>query len=192
MAVGNSIGPGSEPSCANETTPRTNEASRSSASGCTRRGGLLGAAGWHLWFASPYDKKNIAGYVKTHHVRLLRRPRQSGFPTFPARHRTSISVRRLTAMRATYASSKGHLGRLPYREFVRLEFAGTLSLQTFAPWRTGLPKVSRTMRGLRIWTPALPQNLQPIAALETRLRHLLGDAALAERAVRDSVALINN
>jgi hypothetical protein len=36
--------------------------------------------------------------------------------------------------------------------------------------------------------PRAPQNLQPIGALETHLRHLLGDPGLAYRAVREAVA----
>ena len=36
--------------------------------------------------------------------------------------------------------------------------------------------------------PRAPQNLQPVGALESRLRHLLGDPGLAYRAVRESVS----
>jgi hypothetical protein len=36
--------------------------------------------------------------------------------------------------------------------------------------------------------PRAPQNLVPIAALERRLRHLMGDAGLVYRALREAVA----
>lgn len=36
--------------------------------------------------------------------------------------------------------------------------------------------------------PRAPQNLQPVGALETHLRHLLGHPGLAMRAVREAVA----
>ena len=36
--------------------------------------------------------------------------------------------------------------------------------------------------------PRAPQNLQPVGALESHLRHLLGDPGLAYRAVREAVA----
>ena len=38
--------------------------------------------------------------------------------------------------------------------------------------------------------PRAPQNLQPVGALEKYLRHLLGDAGLAVRAVRQAVAVL--
>ena len=38
--------------------------------------------------------------------------------------------------------------------------------------------------------PRAPQNLQPIGALETHLRHLLGHPGLATRAVREAVAAL--
>ena len=47
-----------------------------------------------------------------------------------------------------------------------------------------LPRFS----GVRHIDPRAPANLQPIAALETRLRHLLGDPAGAVRAAGDAAA----
>lgn len=48
-----------------------------------------------------------------------------------------------------------------------------------------LPRFS----GVRHIDPRAPANLQPIAALETRLRHLLGDPAGAVRAASDAAAI---
>jgi hypothetical protein len=48
-----------------------------------------------------------------------------------------------------------------------------------------LPRYS----GVRHIDPRAPANLQPIGALETRLRHLLGDPAGAVRAASDAAAL---
>ncbi len=48
-----------------------------------------------------------------------------------------------------------------------------------------LPRYS----GVRHIDPRAPANLQPIAALETRLRHLLGDSAGAVRAASDAAAI---
>jgi hypothetical protein len=42
--------------------------------------------------------------------------------------------------------------------------------------------------GIRHIDPRAPANLQPIAALETRLRHLLGDPSGAVRAAGDAAA----
>jgi hypothetical protein len=145
-----------------------------------------------LWFASPYDKKNIAGYVKTHHVRLLPEPEAKRLPELPAGHRTSIfrtpANRYACYLRLTERAPRS----APLSGIVRLEFAGSLALEDVRTMADGFAETVPRYAGIAYLDPRAPQNLQPIAALETRLRHLLGDAALAERAVRDSVALINS
>jgi hypothetical protein len=40
------------------------------------------------------------------------------------------------------------------------------------------------------WDPRAPQNLVPIAGLEKRLRHLLGDRVLVNRMIRDAARRI--
>jgi len=142
-----------------------------------------------LWFASTYDKRNIAGYVKTHHVRLLPEAEAERLPDLPSRYRTTIF--RTDANR--YACYLRLAPRGPYAPpmaaVVRLEFSGSLPLSEARVmanrFASSLPKYA----GVAHVDPRAPQNLQPIGALETRLRHLLGDPRLAERATRDSVAL---
>ena len=50
---------------------------------------------------------------------------------------------------------------------------------------------SRSSRRRRTGTPRAPVNLTPVAGLERRLHHLLGDARLALRAVREAVMQLN-
>jgi hypothetical protein len=52
------------------------------------------------------------------------------------------------------------------------------SFALFIPRYAGIPYID----------PRAPQNLQPVGALESHLRHLLGDVGLAERAIRDAIA----
>jgi hypothetical protein len=143
-----------------------------------------------LWFASAYDKKNVAGYVKTHHVRLLPEPEAMRLPALPAGSRTTIfqtaanrytSYLRLTP-RGQYAP--------PMAGIVRLEFSGSLPLNEVRAMADRFAAMLPKFAGIAHVDPRAPQNLQPIGALEIRLRHLLGDQQLAERAARDSVASI--
>jgi hypothetical protein len=143
-----------------------------------------------LWFASTYDKRNIAGYVKTHHVRLLPEREAFRLPDLPAGQRTTLF--RTDANR--YALYLRLAPRGPYAPpmagIVRLEFSGSLPLEEARAmanrFAVSLPKYA----GIAHVDPRAPQNLQPIGALETHLRRLLSDPRLAERAARDSVATL--
>jgi hypothetical protein len=142
-----------------------------------------------LWFAANYEKKNIAGYIKTHHVRLLPEAEARRLPELPAGWRTSIfrtPANRYTCyLRLTERTSYAP----PLAGVVRLEFSGTIPLdearQMAERFAAALPRYA----GVAHADPRAPQNLQPVGALENRLRHLLGDGPMAERAVRDAVRL---
>jgi hypothetical protein len=73
---------------------------------------------------------------------------------------------------------------------VRLEFSGKLPLAEVRIMADEFVAVIPRYAGVRHVDSRAPQNLQPIGALEAHLRHLLGDRSLAERAVRDVVALL--
>lgn len=141
-----------------------------------------------LWYASGHAKKNVAGYVKTHHVRLLPEEEARKLPELPARQRTTLF--------RTESNRYGFYLRLaepaqfapPMASIVRLEFSGTLSLDEARLMADRFGHLLPKFAGVPHVDPRAPQNLQPIGALETHLRHLMGDAALAERAARDSVA----
>lgn len=145
-----------------------------------------------LWFASSYDKRNIAGYVKTHHVRLLPEAEASRLPDLPPGHRTTIfrtDANRYACYVCLAARSQLHS---PMTGIVRLEFSGSLPLDEVREMANRFAAVLPRYAGVAHVDPRAPQNLQPIGALETRLRHLLGDPALAERAVRDAVASVRS
>lgn len=139
-----------------------------------------------LWFASAYDKKNIAGYVKTHHVRMLPETEARRLPELPAAYRTTLF--------RTDANRYGLYLRLaprgdydpPMAGIVRLEFSGTLPLDEARAMADRFTVSLPPYAGVPHVDPRAPQNLQPVGALETHLRHLMGDARLAERAARDS------
>jgi hypothetical protein len=143
-----------------------------------------------LWFASSYDKRNVAGYVKTHHVRLLPENESRQLPELPAGFRTTIfrtDANRYACYLRLAPRSRFHA---PMSGIVRLEFSGSLPLEEVRVMADRFAAAMPAFAGVAHVDPRAPQNLQPVGALETRLRHLLGDAALAERAVRDAVATL--
>jgi hypothetical protein len=145
-----------------------------------------------LWFASPYDQKNIAGYVKTHHVRLLPEAEARRLPDLPASHRTTIFRTEANRYACYLRLAERAPHTAPTSGIVRLEFAGSLALGDVRAMANGFAASIPRYAGIPYVDPRAPQNLQPIGALETHLRHLMGDGGLAERAVRDAVATFRN
>jgi hypothetical protein len=143
-----------------------------------------------LWFKSEYSKKNIAGYVKTHHVRLLPEAEAKRLPDLPAGYRTTLF--RTDANRyACYLRLTDRAPRhAPMSGIVRFEFSGKLPLDEVRVMADEFAAVVPHYAGVLHIDPRAPQNLQPIGALERHLRHLIGDKRFAERAVRDAVALL--
>lgn len=142
-----------------------------------------------LWFASAYDKTNIAGYVKTHHVRLLPEAEARHLPELPAGYRTTL-FRTDASRYACYLRLAERAPRSPPMSgIVRLEFAGSLDIDAVRTMADRFAASIPAYAGVAYIDPRAPQNLQPVGALERQLRHLCGDAGLAERAVRDAVAM---
>src|SRR5216684_2210592 len=113
----------------------------------------------------------VVGYVKTHHRALLDPEHHKLIPKLGAGQRTSLF----------------RLGADRYSAYLRL----TPVAATSSPW-TGIDRIEGMIpryAGVPHRDPRAPQNLQPIGALEQHLRHRLGSAALATRAVREAVAI---
>jgi hypothetical protein len=144
-----------------------------------------------LWFAAHYEKKNIAGYIKTHHVRLLPEVEARRLPELPAGHRTTIFRTEANRYACYLRLTERRRFAPPMDGIVRLEFSGTLPLKDTRSMADRFAAVLPRYAGIPHVDPRAPQNLQPIGTLETRLRHLWGDVHMAERAVRDAVALLN-
>lgn len=131
----------------------------------------------------------IIGYVKTHYHALLAPEHHRRVPDLGPGERTSLFA----------------LGHERYSAYLRLAPRGELSgpwsgiVRIEMPASAGLVDAVREadrasfflprFAGILHRDPRAPQNLQPIGALESHLRHLLGDPRLAVRAVREAVAL---
>lgn len=132
--------------------------------------------------------KPVVGYVKTHYRTLLPPDRHAAIPGLGSGQRSS-----LFALRERYSCyvrlTQPTPWSGPWAGIVRIEIpqsAGLTSAIELADRVSGA--VSRFV-GIPHVDPRAPQNLQPVGALESRLRHSLGDIGLAQRAVRESVRL---
>ena len=130
----------------------------------------------------------VVGYVKTHHRALLALEHHARIPQLRAGERTSLF--RLGEDRYScylrLAAPSPTAG--PWSGIVRLEIpqsAGLGAAKKVADLAAGrIPRFA----GIPHRDIRAPQNLQPLGALEHRLRHLLVNAGLATRAVREAVA----
>jgi hypothetical protein len=129
-----------------------------------------------------------AGYIKTHHRMLLPPEEHTRIPGLGAGERTSLfrlrNARYSCYLRLVPAS--GLSG--PWAGIVRLEVPQSAGLKAAVELCDRLTATLPRFAGIPHRDPRAPQNLQPIGALESHLRHLLGHPGLAFRAVRQAVS----
>lgn len=132
----------------------------------------------------------VVGYVKTHHRALLAEEHHRRIPKLQAGERTSLfrlgtdrysCYLRLTTRGATSS---------PWFGIVRLEVPQSPGLSAAVEVADRVAGAIPRFAGVAHRDPRAPQNLQPIGALEMYLRHLLGHAGLAARAVREAVDVL--
>jgi hypothetical protein len=130
----------------------------------------------------------VVGYVKTHHRALLDPEHHRLIPSLEPGERTSLfrlrDDRYSCYLRLTPASRLSG----PWAGIVRLEVPQSPGLAAASRVADEVAATIPRYAGVPHRDPRAPQNLQPIGALETHLRHLLGDPGLAYRAVREAVA----
>lgn len=126
----------------------------------------------------------VVGYVKTHYQRVLTAEQHQRVPRLRPGQRTSLFAKRADVYACYLRLAAPPPWGGPWTGVTRLE----------VPASVGLAEASRTADCAALLLPAYagvahldsraPVNLQPVAKLESRLRHLLGDPGLAVRAVR--------
>ncbi len=131
----------------------------------------------------------VVGYVKTHHRALLDPEHHRLIPTLGPGQRSSLfrlgqdrysAYLRLAPVAATSS---------PWSGIVRIEVPQSAGLAAAISTADRIAGSIPRFAGVAHRDPRAPQNLQPIGALERYLRHRLGSAALATRAVREAVAI---
>jgi len=130
----------------------------------------------------------VVGYVKTHRRMLLATADHLQVSRLlDVGQRTSLFAHgdRYSAY-VRIATPDAQSG--PWSGIVRLELPQSAGLLDCARRASGVAGLLPRFAGVRHRDPRAPQNLQPVGALEKHLRHLLGPADYAARAVRDAVA----
>lgn len=129
----------------------------------------------------------VVGYVKTHYRALLDPEHHRRIPELVAGERTSLfrlgDDRYSTYVRLAPISTMAS----PWTGIVRLEIPQSAGLNDAKVVVDRVAGALPRFAGVAHRDPRAPQNLQPISALEYHLRHLLGHAGLASRAVREAV-----
>ena len=129
----------------------------------------------------------VLGYIKTHHRPLLDPEAHRAVPALEAGERTSVFTvgadRYSCYLRLTHAGEAAG----PWAGIVRLEVPQAAGLASAVDVVDRAAAALPRFAGVAHRDPRAPQNLQPVGALETRLRHLLGHPGLARRAVRGAV-----
>ena len=129
----------------------------------------------------------VVGFIKTHHRALLESEHHRRIPELQAGERSSLF--RLGADRYSCYLRLAEQGTTssPWYGIVRLEIPQSAGLEAAVQVADRVAGTVPRFAGVAHRDPRAPQNLQPIGALETHLRHLLGHAGLAQRAVREAV-----
>jgi len=162
---------------------RMREAERALALGLAVEGSLIVLDG-PLNFVLGRDAR-VTGYVKTHHRRFLAADAHARVPQLALGERTSLfSIGERFSCYARIATPTRHSP--PWSGIVRLDLAGEDGLDEAKRLADTLCIRLPRFAGVLHCDPRAPQNLQPIGALESHLRHLMSDVALATRAVRDA------
>lgn len=129
----------------------------------------------------------VVGYVKTHHRALLPAHLHAQVPRLGAGQRSSIFALGADRYSAYLRLAEPRLIAGPWSGIVRLEVPQSAGLDEAQRVVGRLASILPAFAGVAHCDPRAPQNLQPVGALEARLRHLLGDPGLASRAVREAV-----
>lgn len=133
----------------------------------------------------------VVGFVKTHYRMLLAPDEHRRVPMLAARERTSLfrlgADRYSCYLRLTPPGASSG----PWAGIVRLEIPQSAGLSPAAAAADRVAGAVPRFAGIPHRDPRAPQNLQPVGALETYLRHQLGDHGLATRAVREAVAKLS-
>jgi hypothetical protein len=128
----------------------------------------------------------VIGYVKTHSRALLGPEHHRELPGLRPGERSSLfSIGERYSCYLRLVPGSPIAG--PWSGIVRLEVPESAGLRAAIRVVDQATAILPRYAGIAHRDPRAPQNLQPVGALESRLRHLLGEPGLAYRAVREAV-----
>ena len=130
----------------------------------------------------------MVGYIKSHHRRYLEGDEQEVVGRLGCGQRTPLFAfgeqRRRYSWYLRLCEPDGELGG--WHGIVRCEAPANLPLDDVVALADVSTSILPAFASAPHWDPRAPQNLVPIAGLEKRLRHLLGDRDLIYRMVRSA------
>lgn len=133
----------------------------------------------------------VVGYVKTHHRAMLAADDHGRVPGLRAGQRTSLFAKRADIHACYLRLADPPPWGGPWAGIVRLELPASVGLAAAAATADRAALLLPRYAGVAHRDSRAPVNLQPVATLEARLRHQLGDARLAVRAIRAAALLAN-
>jgi hypothetical protein len=129
----------------------------------------------------------FVGCVKTHSQHYLGPAERARVPELGVGQRTSLFTVRDDCYAAYVRLAARGPHHPPWHGIVRVEVSQSLGLGVAVGLADGAAGMLPHFAGREGHDPRAPQNLQPIGALERHLRHLLGPAHFALRALREAV-----
>ncbi len=130
----------------------------------------------------------VVGCIKTHRDPILDPEHHRRIPELGAGERTSLFCLGEDRYSAYLRLAPVSAIASPWSGIVRIEIPQSAGLKDAIAVADRIAGALPLFAGVAHRDPRAPQNLQPIGGLEKHLRHLLGHAGLAVRAVRESVA----
>jgi hypothetical protein len=129
----------------------------------------------------------VVGYVKTHHRPLLDPPHHSRLTGLKPGERTSLFALGDDRYSCYLRLAPVRPFSGPWAGIVRIEIPQSSGQRLAVETADRVAALVPRFAGVPHRDPRAPQNLQPVGALESHLRHRLGDRGMAFRAVREAV-----
>jgi hypothetical protein len=129
----------------------------------------------------------VVGVIKSHVITYLPPDLNVLVGSIPVGHRTPLFTIWDHRKYSWYVRLADLAGGHPWSGVVRCETPGQLPLEEVLAIADRSAAILPLVSSEPHLDPRAPQNLVPIAALETHLRHLMGDPGLVYRAMREAV-----
>ena len=138
--------------------------------------------------------QRVLGFIKAHHKRYLQPAEESLLGRLRAGERTPLFAFGERRPRYSFYLRLCNLTEAAHgwHGIVRCEVPAQLGLEGAVELAGAAASVLPRFASLPHWEARAPQNLVPVAGLERRLRHLLGDRDLVYRMIRSAAARVSS
>jgi hypothetical protein len=149
-------------------------------------------AGWNVVLDGPLNRIQglhgfVAGYVKSHHRRILPPADHARIPDLEVGSRTRLFASGNDRYTCYMRVGRPGPGGSPWTGIARLEFAATPGVDEVAARASHLAATLPRYAGVAHRDPRAPVNLTPVKNLEYHLSRCMGRVEFATRAAREAV-----